>query len=163
MGLDITAFNHCKAQTKVSEDEYDSNWKKYEHTHCRVWCNEDFPDQSEGNVTGIYEVGEDEISFNAGSYHGYGSWRRDLARLGGYTGPAECWEGKSGPFSELINFSDCEGAIFAVTGKLIFVNTKIRLMLRMNTSRTNICISKKRSVWLRRVEWYHSIKLGDSG
>jgi hypothetical protein len=68
---------------------------------------------------GVYRASE-EHSFRAGSYSGYNWWRNELARMAGYPGRdnrgetsycLDCWEGKTGPFSELINFSDCEGTI----------------------------------------------------
>ncbi|EJO27445.1 hypothetical protein QWC_31809, partial [Achromobacter marplatensis] len=59
-------------------------------------------------------------------------WRDELAKAAGYpkgkykqhgmdweSHCVECWNGAQGPFSELINFSDCEGAIgTAVSAKL---------------------------------------------
>jgi hypothetical protein len=62
-------------------------------------------------------------SFYVGSYKSYGAWREALAKFAGYAvdtpaaGPirmmhaAACWNGATGPFSELINFSDCDGAL----------------------------------------------------
>ena len=70
-------------------------------------------------MRGVYRATETD-SFRAGSYSGYGWWRNELAKLAGYAPHdsdgqisycVDCWEGKSGPFSELINFSDCEGTI----------------------------------------------------
>jgi len=72
------------------------------------------------------------VGLHAGSYGGYNRWREQLAELAGYpAGDYEqygrtyqshcvpCWNGEAGPFSELINFSDCEGVIGAsVSAKL---------------------------------------------
>lgn len=64
--------------------------------------------------------------FSAGSYSGYGEWRDWLAKLAGYAAlPAAegdrlpghdhargCWKlATSGPFYELINFTDCDGIL----------------------------------------------------
>ena len=70
-----------------------------------------------------YAYGDsDELS--AGGYGRYNDWRNDLAKLAGYplgqykedgtmrdSYCVACWNGAPGPFSELINFSDCEGVI----------------------------------------------------
>lgn len=87
----------------------------------------------EGELTdrGVYSY-DNYYGFCAGSYGGYNGWRESLAKMAGYpSGKYEqygkdwdshcvaCWEGQLGPFSELINFSDCEGAIGAkVAAKL---------------------------------------------
>lgn len=68
---------------------------------------------------GVYRASEDH-GFRAGSYSGYNWWRNELAKMAGYAAREhrgetsyclDCWEGQTGPFSELINFSDCEGTI----------------------------------------------------
>ena len=52
------------------------------------------------------------MSFRAGSYGGYSTWRNMLAEAAGYDSADQVWAGEfSGPFVELINFSDCEGYI----------------------------------------------------
>lgn len=119
MGLDITAYKNLKlTDIPADEDlETDGNYTML------------YPEQSPdvvGDLTSdyFYEY-EDSMGFNAGSYSGYNNWRNDLARLAGY--PLEqykgyfdivseshcvaCWNGAKGPFSELINFSDCDGII----------------------------------------------------
>lgn len=68
---------------------------------------------------GVYRATE-EYGFRAGSYSGYNWWRNELAKMAGYAAREhrgetsyclDCWDGLAGPFSELINFSDCEGTI----------------------------------------------------
>lgn len=62
---------------------------------------------------------ESEAGFRAGSYGGYNHWRDQLAQIAGYPKDeseirpysASAWKANSGPFWELINFSDCEGTI----------------------------------------------------
>jgi len=56
--------------------------------------------------TGDYYGAKADFTFNAGSYDAYNRWRKDLYALA--SDQREDW---SGPFYELINFSDCEGTI----------------------------------------------------
>lgn len=128
MGLDITACGNVKLETnvKLDKDGYPVDYQKYD----LIWINSEFPEQATGLVhEGIYSH-ETEFGFRAGSYSGYNYWRNALARMAGYPPlpgkPADeacawsVWENKlKGPFSELINFSDCEGVIgWAVSAKL---------------------------------------------
>lgn len=60
------------------------------------------------------------------SYSGYGHWREQLARFAGWPLHSEegchagsAWHAESGPFWELICFSDCEGTIGPVTSAKI--------------------------------------------
>jgi hypothetical protein len=57
----------------------------------------------------------EDTSFRAGSYSGYNWWREQLCRFALECEPGELWsdpEAYAGkPFVEMINFSDCEGAI----------------------------------------------------
>ena len=49
-------------------------------------------------------------------YSTYGIWRNNLAKFAGYGSAENVWDSyKSGPFYELINFSDCEGFIIGPT------------------------------------------------
>lgn len=54
-----------------------------------------------------------KFGFHAGSYSGYNQWREWLAALAGHGTPETIWNtpSPSGPFVEMINFSDCEGTI----------------------------------------------------
>lgn len=72
----------------------------------------------------VYRYAE-AFEFRAGSYSGYNEWRNELARLAGNKPTATpgddgkmqprydetVWRDKSGPFWELIDFSDSEGVI----------------------------------------------------
>lgn len=57
----------------------------------------------------------EDTSFRAGSYSGYNWWREHLCKFALGCEPGELWEDpedfEGKPFVELINFSDCEGAI----------------------------------------------------
>ena len=72
----------------------------------------------------------DNMRFRAGSYSGYNAWRNELAKLAGYPEiEYESWgrtekgfdggafKASSGPFLELIKFSDCEGVIGTAVSK----------------------------------------------
>ena len=112
MGLDIHAYKNLllmdKNDVAVDEDGYPEDYDNYMF----MYLNEHFPLQGEGLVNGgIYFINGDEFSFRAGSYSGYSEWRNELAKLAQYSSIQDVFDGQTGPFSELINYSDCEGAI----------------------------------------------------
>lgn len=92
MGLDITAMRGLQQSADG---------------HFTIYENPDFPGRAEGLVPGMTYTYEARMGFRAGSYSGYSAWRAWLAQLAGYASP----EDVTGPFAELINFSDCEGTI----------------------------------------------------
>jgi len=115
MGLDITAASKLELipDAPVDLDAF------------HVGSNPDeFADRADGLKPGLYRS-HAELNFRAGSYSGYNAWREQLAELAGYPKrmhfsghkppealhAAGAWETTSGPFWELINFSDCEGVI----------------------------------------------------
>lgn len=123
MGLDITAYSRVVLEKEVEVDEYGSprDWNKY-----RVaYVNDDFPGR-EGSIInrGIYSFNK-QYGFRAGGYGYYSGWREQLAKMAGYPATlrtdsygrervahaAACWNGATGPFSELINFADNEGVL----------------------------------------------------
>jgi len=126
MGLDITAYRQLKP---VACDRYDECWKEHAHIHPN---GDDFPGRDEGLTRGCHAYAE-EFGFCAGSYIGYNHWREQLAALAQYplapdpgehhkgemAHAAAAWSGdvESGPFYELIDFSDCEGTIGPVVAK----------------------------------------------
>lgn len=127
MGLDITAYRGLTF-VRAMRDEEDYG----EPDHTTIYINNDFPGRADGLIDkGIYSF-KDSFGFRAGSYSGYSVWRDKLAELAGYRPitvtseqrptareayaqlyrfAAGAWTRSSGPFYELIQFSDCEGTI----------------------------------------------------
>jgi len=135
MGLDILAFSKCKKLDVVYDADGEpidsgSHEPMSHGSFTRIYVNPDFPGRAdEFEDKGCYAY-EQSDGFCAGSYFGYNHWREKLAELAGYqlessqeygreraSHCAACWRGEGGPFSELINFSDCEGAIGAAASK----------------------------------------------
>jgi hypothetical protein len=123
MGLDITAYRRLY---------------RAEADHQRavtVYVNPDFPQRAPEFKSDVSYVPAERLEFRAGSYSGYGSWREELAKLAGYPAVKDgterlhgheerhshgAWAASSGPFWELIDFSDCEGALgTSVCAKLL--------------------------------------------
>lgn len=120
MGLDITAYSELQKAKDVPLDEDDNpvEWMKYFRNH-RI-CLKEYPQHAAGLEPDATYSFAKQISFKAGSYSGYNDWRNELADLAGYGSAKQLWDNpRPGPFSELINFSDCEGVIGPVlAGKL---------------------------------------------
>jgi len=127
MGLDITAYRKLtKLDVLFNEDgePVDPATREPIENYFKVNSNPDFPGREEGLIDRAAYSYEEVDSVFSRSYGGYGRWREVLAKLAGYPATAyvrhgqtdmlhaaACWEGATGPFSELINFSDCEGVI----------------------------------------------------
>lgn len=112
MGLDVTAYETVGPRVEVGEDE------DFEGIH--IYNPDHFPGATRCELArGRYESRGTVFGFRAGSYSGYNRWREQLASLVG-TSPEALWANHTeGPFAELINFSDCEGALHgAVARKL---------------------------------------------
>lgn len=132
MGLDIGVYKNVKQVTdesvleKIQNGEESPHHMAYELGYVVPWFNEHFPGREEGLKQVPYEVA-DQWSFRAGSYSGYGDWRRELAMLVGIGDIESFWSRvvkleKQGqepdvPFWQLLHFSDCEGAIGPVVCK----------------------------------------------
>ncbi len=135
MGVDITAYKGARKIDCVFDidgEPIDPQTREpIEDDYVRPWVNPDFPgraDDIESRSVYAYDEGD---SMSMG-YIGYFQWRNELARIAGYplgkfrefgadrpSYCAACWNGATGPFSELINFSDSEGTIGgAVAAKL---------------------------------------------
>lgn len=125
MGLDITAYTGLTELRPQADGEYP------EGQETSLYNNPDFPGRFDGlKERTIYSYTE-FFGFRAGSYGGYNAWREQLAEMAGYPktpvvrfgrieehlSSATCWNGATGPFSELINFADNEGAIGPVVAK----------------------------------------------
>lgn len=125
MGLDITAYS----KLKVVDVVYDADGEPIDPVtreslfvsaadFAHIYVNPDFPERADALMRGYYLYGE-TLGFRAGSYSYYSRWREELAKLAGYPGSSDSlypcsstvYEAFGGPFWELINFSDCEGAI----------------------------------------------------
>ncbi len=137
MGLDISAFKKVELIDCVYDEDdepIDPNTREPIDYHITAYVNSDYPERAEGvKHKGAYNAA-DSLSFRAGSYSGYNAWRNELAKMAGYpeipvdrynTGNVQmrsdysAWKAESGPFWEMISFSDCEGVIgTAVSAKL---------------------------------------------
>lgn len=107
MGLDITAHSNLRFSDDQDEENYDL---------IRIWNNSHFPDHCELEQGNWEETSEtNSHSFRAGSYSGYGQFRKILAMCTLGATSVDVWANEeeyvNKPFFELINFSDCEGCI----------------------------------------------------
>lgn len=139
MGLDIYLFTGLKKLegAKYDEDDYleddylvlpngdKLDWDEY----VKIYQDPYFAkmNRHEGvELDAFYSFENKEHIFSRG-YSGYGNFREWLAKIAGYepvnftsfgqsSHAAACWDdvkggGQKGPFSEMINFSDCEGTL----------------------------------------------------
>ena len=126
MGLDISAYRRLLGNPVPPPADMD-------FTGPYLAANEEaFPNHMGSAKPGLYKGAVEQMGFRAGSYSGYNDWREWLAQLAGYkpvivpagekigmlnhadrrhSYSAGAWAVDSGPFHELINFSDCEGTI----------------------------------------------------
>lgn len=107
MGLDISAYRKLvPVRPRKNEDD-----DGYEEKLVSFRENMNFPGRIEGIEEHMLYRYAERHGFRAGSYGGYNRWREWLASLVG-TSPKAMWANpQPGPFSELINFSDCEGVL----------------------------------------------------
>jgi hypothetical protein len=135
MGLDISAYRKITKIDAVFDaggEPIDPTTRESIEYDMQAFKNDNFPGRAdEVEDRAIYKAA-DSFGFRAGGYGGFNAWRNELAKMAGYPlGQYEqygkmwdshcvaCWNGATGPFSELINFSDCEGVIGAtVAAKL---------------------------------------------
>lgn len=134
MGIDISAYkeiiNVSTGYFNEDGDPINKETSEPVEYSFRVFANPDFPGREEGVVDRAhYRAGGYGDGFSA-VYSRYNRLRDELAKLGGWpegkyeqygkewpTHCEKCWAGEQGPFSELINFSDCEGTIGPVVSK----------------------------------------------
>lgn len=123
MGLDIAAY---ETATLTPEHEYDSE-ACYEGNHVEAFVYSGFERSMrglEGGVSGksgwerpsrCYVVSGASLDFRAGSYSGYGQFRRALSTAALGVEPEAVWADPDAyadlPFFELVNFADNEGTI----------------------------------------------------
>lgn len=122
MGLSVYGYSNLEI---VRDNAYTESGARHEDIDDVFYKNSAFPAVYDGLVENAGYVGE-YCNGPDFAYSGYGVWRNKLAKLAGYserefeTYPgagkrmlfaADCWLGATGPFAELINFSDCEGTI----------------------------------------------------
>ena len=133
MGVDITAYSQIEKTKYLIDEDYNyidpENNEIIDGDYVNFYINPDFPGRAhEIKNENVYTYKESHHVISLG-YNGYGLLREELAKLAGYklkefynkkTHCAECWKGKEGPFSELINFSDCEGVIGESVSKKLF-------------------------------------------
>lgn len=131
MGLDISYYKDLM-EASGNEGFDETGGIKDDDGWIQINVNPDFPGREDGLKDNHAYKAKEEDGFRAGSYGGYNAWRNDLAKLAGYnaksvdrhgTGRLErrydegAWAEESGPFWELITFSDCEGVIGPETSK----------------------------------------------
>lgn len=130
-GLDIGIYTGLTIAINPNVDEY--GYPYDEDNQVLVVENKDFPGRIQGlrNNT-VYNYTKYD-TFDAGSYSSYNWWRNELARIAGYK-PIEfiedgksvlkydetAWRLKNGPFWEIINFTDADGAIGPVVSEKLY-------------------------------------------
>jgi hypothetical protein len=131
-GLDVTAYSELVEVPNAAVDKDGIPTAKDMVRLSPV----DYPERFKGlKPQAIYRF-KKQFDFRAGSYSGYNWWRNELAKLAGYKPieaktvegktesryDAAAWKAKSGPFWELINFSDAEGVIGPVVCKKLYAD-----------------------------------------
>lgn len=125
MGLDITAYSNIKKDEENGEvlglystGFIQSNLKEFE-------TNYEILDE-DGEVIEPLLTCDDGYGFRAGSYGGYGEFRRILCTAINEIDLSEMWENDNKisiqnlPFFWLLNFSDCEGYIGTDYCKILY-------------------------------------------
>lgn len=130
MGLDVIAYRKLQAVDALFDAKskpIDRQTGKPITHYFQVNINPDFPKQADDLTDNSVWHYRDSFSFQ-NAYGYFNQWREELAKLAGYPlaqheeldglamrHAAACWNGTTGPFSELIYFSDCQGVIGSVT------------------------------------------------
>ena len=136
MGLDITPYSGLKkldCHFDKDGDPIDPRTGELIGDYLRPYRNADFPGRVDDLEDGAVYSYEAAGPGWGGGYGYYNRLRETLAKMAGYplteyhsrcSGPdmahaAACWQGQTGPFCELIDFTDCDGTIgTAVSAKL---------------------------------------------
>jgi hypothetical protein len=120
MGLDISAYSKAAGNYLGPAEQFSDEQREELYADdnvVRVYSANGFEARLDGYAEGFYRADPsgDSYGFRAGSYSGYNWWRRHLCRMAVEEEPEDVWgdaeEFEGSPFVELINFSDCEGAI----------------------------------------------------
>lgn len=128
MGLDITAYGNISKVDCVFDADGDPidpvTRQPIEGQWFKAYQNPDFADRARDVEHNSIYTYQRDIHVHAGSYSGYNTWREKLAQMAGYQPvpvvrytveemrhDAGAHAAGSGPFYELIWFSDCEGTI----------------------------------------------------
>lgn len=133
MGVSITGYRRLKKEDVIAGEDYpiDPVTRISRHDLWRAYVNPDFPGRADDLEHRAYYSYAEVVEGLQRSYGGYSIWRNELAQLAGWpeapeegnsakrSHAASAWAAQSGPFWELINFADNEGAIgAAVCAKL---------------------------------------------
>lgn len=135
MGVDIYAYTKVQKLNALALEDGEAVDKATLEpiADCvRAYSNSDFPGRDEGLEDRAFYSYEECLDILSMGYGGYNFWRRELAKLAGWPAvpyeqygriemreDAAAWNAESGPFWELINFSDCEGCIGPVVAAKI--------------------------------------------
>lgn len=111
MGLDITAYKKLKKVENpcLDEDGYPVDWNQWKAGGGMEWSESIWPGKGHPIDPDAVYTWEDDYSFRAGSYTGYGIWRDHLERFKGNVA-----------FQELIDFADNEGVIGSTLAKKLY-------------------------------------------
>lgn len=129
-GLDLSVYEKL---TAVRSPRVGSDGEPLEKNQVKL-APVGYPERFEGLRSGAVYQYQSAFEFRAGSYTGYADWRNELAKLAGYKQTpyrwfdgqtvlrydATVWQQQSGPFWELIAFSDAEGVIGPVVCKRVY-------------------------------------------
>ncbi|MEE9374515.1 MAG: hypothetical protein V3V00_15780 [Saprospiraceae bacterium] len=129
MGLDITAYRNIKliSQT-VTQEEYEKLY--WNELSFYSFISNDFKGRAKDIHDKSAYSSDEAYSFGAGSYSGYGRWRKWLCENILGAPPIVIWDNydhyveNKKPFIELIYFSDCEGIIGTEVSKKLYADFK---------------------------------------
>jgi len=123
MGLDITAYGKLIPIPGERVGDWIAEARDVVILTQKINTSSVFPGRTEGlEPPGTYWW-RAARKFKAGSYTGYREWRHSLSLLAGYKSLEDCWENHtSGPFWELINFTDSDGVIGPVVSRKLLAD-----------------------------------------
>lgn len=159
MGLDISAYSELTPSTNVLEDDriVGITQSLLDQTE------KDFPGRTVGLSAGVFSF-RGNLGFHAGSYGGYGNWRRKLSLLALGVTPEEVWKWDFDvamvPFYELIRFTDCEGYIGPETAYKLSVDFQSqRSKLELKSKAKPRLEVTKYGFWPLYEEWQKAFEL----